>query len=75
MKNYNQKYWKEQYYNRENIKQWYKDFKTYYSILPDEKTCKKDFLLSEKREIETIIIDKQEQIKIYNFVEKTLQEV
>lgn len=58
MNKYNQKYWKEQYYNKENIKQWYKNFKTYYSILPNEETCKKDFLQSEKKEIETIIIDK-----------------
>lgn len=75
MNNYNQKFWQKQYYNKENIKQWYKNFKTYYSILPDEKTCKKDFLEGERREIETIIINKQEQIKIYNFIENVLQEV
>ena len=26
---FNQKYWKEQYYNENNIKQWFKDYLTY----------------------------------------------
>lgn len=75
MGTYNQKYWREQYYNKENVKQWYKDFKTYYSTLLDEEIMKKDFLQGERKEIEIIITDKQEQMKIYNFIEKVLQEV
>lgn len=74
---YNQKYWKEQYYNENNIKQWFKNFLTY---CPENcnlniKQQKQEFLQGERAEIQKIITSKEEQEKIYKFIEKIINEI
>lgn len=75
--NYNQKYWKEQYYNDNNIKQWFRDYLTYYPISSkfNIEQIKKDFLQGEKKEIKTIISNKTKQERIYKLVEKIINEM
>lgn len=75
--NYNQKYWKEQYYNDNNIKQWFRDYLTYYPISSkfNIEQIKKDFLQGEKEEIKTIISNKTKQERIYKLVEKIINEM
>lgn len=74
---FNQEYWKEQYYNENNIKQWFKDYLTYCPMIHhlNVEQKKQEFLQGEKNEILEIIEDKKEQEKIYKFVEKVINEM
>lgn len=75
--NYNQRYWKKQYGNINTIQQWFKDYLTYYPISSkfNIEQIKKDFLQGEKNEILEIIENKEEQERIYKFVEKVINEM
>lgn len=71
------KYWEEQYMDATNIREWFKDYKSYYPE-PNKvssEQCKKDFLAQEKEEIKECIVGKDKQEKIYAFVESVINNI
>lgn len=78
-KSYNQKYWKKRYYDKEEIKQWFKNYLTYldghFHELQNIEEIKQAFLKGEKRELQEIINSTEEQEKIFKFMEEVLKEI
>lgn len=69
---YNQKFWIERYSKKENILEWFENFKTYYHKLPPLEQIKKDFIEGEAREVKEIITSEKKQNDIINFLIKTI---
>ena len=75
MAKYNQKFWKERYSNENQIKEWFKNYMTFYSEKPTLEYAIKEFLEGEKEEIEEIFTIKKVQEEMYNNVEKVMKNV
>ena len=75
MAKYNQKFWKERYSNENQIKEWFKNYMTFYSEKPTLEYAIKEFLEGEKEEIEEIFTSKKVQEEMYNNVEKVMKNV
>lgn len=69
---YNKKYWHNQYNNKNNIINWYKNFITYYPEEPPKFQSKFEFLKGELKEIKTIFKNKKEQKQIFDFIKNII---
>ena len=75
MAKYNQKFWKERYSNENQIKEWFKNYMSFYSEKPTLEYAIKEFLEGEKEEIQEIFTSQKVQEKMYNNIEKVMKNV
>lgn len=61
-------FWREQYKNQNLIKEWYKNFISFYPITPPPETIKFQFLKGELQQIKEVFKNEKEQKEIFNFV-------
>lgn len=66
-------YWKSQY-TEQNIKIWFNNFLTYYTVKPSLDIAKKEFLSSELDFINTVFY-KKDQEKMYNLVKSVIDNI
>ena len=61
-------FWREQYKNENLIKEWYKNYISFYPAPPPAKIIKFQFLKGELKQIEEIFKNKKEQKEIFDFL-------
>lgn len=72
---YNQKFWLERYLNENEIKEWFKNYVSFYSEKPTLEYAVNEFIEGEKEEIEEIFTSLNNRVQAYNNVVKVMKDV
>lgn len=75
MKANKKEFWRKQYQNENLIKEWYKNFISFYPNTPPPEQIKFEFLKGELKQIKEIFKNKKEQKEIFTFMKNIVLKI
>lgn len=75
MARYKHEFWLERYLNENEIKEWFKNYVSFYLEKPTLEYAVNEFIEGEKEEIEEIFKSKKNRVRAYNNVVKVMKDV